>query len=91
MATVIITLKAMPEGVEVDLDKLTKELEEKISKFIGGTEVKVNVVEVAFGLKSLEFLFAMDEDQKIDDLEEELKQVQDVQSIEVTDVRRSIG
>jgi len=87
MANIIITLKIMPEGVETDLDKLEKEVEGKLEG-----EMKKEREEIAFGLKALKFMFIWDEDKgNVDSLEEEIKKIDGVRSVEVVDVRRAIG
>ena len=91
MADVVITLKIMPEGVDVDLNKIKEEATKKIADF-GGEVGKSEEVPVAFGLKSLILFFVMDE--KIgstEKLEEDISDIPEVQSVEVTDVRRAIG
>ena len=91
MADVVITLKIMPVSPEVDLDNLEKTAKEKISAF-GGEVGKVQIEPVAFGLKALNLLFVMDEAKgATDSLEEDIDSLEDVASVEVTDVRRTIG
>jgi elongation factor 1-beta len=91
MAEVVITLKIMPEGVDSNLETIEKNAKEKISKF-GGEVGKVNINEVAFGLKSVELLFVMDEAKgSTEDLEKQIEALDEVNSVEVTDVRRAIG
>jgi translation elongation factor aEF-1 beta len=56
----------------------------------GGT--KINIVPVAFGLKAIDFLFVMDE--KMGDtepLEAQLREIEGINSVETTDVRRAVG
>jgi len=91
MADVVITLRIMPEGVDSDLEKIEKEAREKISEF-GGEVGKVNVNEVAFGLKSVELIFVMDEAKgSTEDLENQISGLDGINSVEVTDVRRAVG
>tara|TARA_Y100000310_G_scaffold300082_1_gene335462 strand:+ start:40 stop:318 length:279 start_codon:yes stop_codon:yes gene_type:complete len=92
MTNVIATLKIMPTSPEVDLAKLTEEIQKHILEFAGEGETKVSEEPVAFGLKSLNIIFIMDEALGSPDaLEETIKGVEGVQSVEVTDVRRAIG
>ncbi len=91
MADVVVTLKIMPVSPEVDLDEIQEKAEEMISGF-GGDVGKVKVEPVAFGLKSLNLFFVMDEAiGSTDDLEEQVSEIEGVNSVEVTDVRRTIG
>jgi len=91
MADVIVTLKIMPESVEVDLGKIKDKAVKKINDF-GGEVGKAEEVPVAFGLKSLILIFIMDEKKgSTEKLEDEISDIEGVQSVEVTDVRRAIG
>ena len=92
MTNVIATLKIMPTSPEVDLAKLTEEVKKHILEFAGEGETKVTEEPVAFGLKSVNIIFIMDESLGSPDaLEETIKGVEGVQSVEVIDVRRAIG
>jgi elongation factor 1-beta len=91
MAQVIITLKIMPEGVDVDLGKIKDAATKKINGF-GGDVGRAEEVPVAFGLKSLNLIFIMDEKKgSTEKLEDEISDIKGVQSVEVTDVRRAVG
>ncbi|MBW2982084.1 elongation factor 1-beta [Candidatus Woesearchaeota archaeon] len=92
MAQVIVTLKIMPESVDIDLSKITEEAKNKITDFAGAGEMKVEEKPIAFGLKALNIIFVMDESKgSTDDLEDSISDIQGVQSVEVTDVRRAVG
>ncbi|MBW3021240.1 elongation factor 1-beta [Candidatus Woesearchaeota archaeon] len=91
MADAIITFKIMPESPEVDLKDLENKATEMIAKF-GGEVGKVDIQPVAFGLKSLNLIFVMDETLGgTDDLEKDIEDLEGVMSCEVTDVRRALG
>ncbi len=90
MASVVVTVKLMPESPEVDLDQMKEKATEVINKVgeVGKTEIEP----VAFGLKALLLYFVMDEDKgSTDPLEQELSGLEGVNSVEVTDVRRAVG
>jgi translation elongation factor aEF-1 beta len=54
--------------------------------------MKVSVEPVAFGLKSLNIIFVMDESLgSPDPLAESISEFEDVASAEITDVRRALG
>ena len=92
MATVIVTLKIMPESPEIDLSKVESEIKTKIEKFAGETETKSEQKPIAFGLKSLEIIFVMDEAKgSTEPLEDDIKEIKGVQSVETIDVRRAVG
>ncbi len=82
----------MPESPETDLAAVEIEAKKKIVDFVGETEFKVEIVPIAFGLKSLTIMFIMDEKKgATDPLEEVIVKLDGVNSVEVTDVRRTIG
>ena len=90
MADVVITLKIMPESVKVDLKKLEEKVLVLIKKH-GGSVGKIEVENVAFGLKCINFIFISNEDKGIDDLEKSIEEIKNVRSVEIVDVRRAIG
>lgn len=91
MAQIIVSLRIMPEGVEVNLDSIIESVKEKVSSF-GGEVGKAEKVPVAFGIQALSVLFVMDESKgSTDRLESEISTLPGVESVEVTDVRRALG
>ena len=91
VATVIVSLQIMPDSTDTDFDKLTSAATEKITAF-GGTVGKTELQEVAFGLKSLNIMFALPEEKgSTEPLEAQLSKIAEVKSVQVTDVRRAIG
>lgn len=91
MADAIITFKIMPESPDVDLKDLEEKATDLIAKF-GGEVGKVDIQPVAFGLKSLNLIFVMDETLGgTDDLEKDIENLEGAMSCEVTDVRRALG
>jgi len=87
MARVIITVRVMPEGVDVDLDDLLERIRQNVPE---GTDVRANeVVPVAFGLKALRINLARDESLGgTDDIEEALGNLEGVAQVEVETVSR---
>ncbi len=91
MASVIITLKIMPESPETDLESLREKAKECIARE-GGEVGKEEFEPVAFGLKAIKLIFVRDEAKGgTDKLEEEIALISGVNSVEVADVRRAIG
>ena len=80
----------MPISPSVDMKNLQKNVEKRL-KEIGAILHKVEEVPVAFGLKSLVFMIGWKEELDPDLIETELSKIKDVNSIEITDVRRAIG
>lgn len=92
MARVVATIKIMPESPESDLSSIQNSAEEEIKKFAGETQIKTEQEPVAFGLKALKIIFVMDEDKgSTEKLEETIKTIPEVKSVETVDVRRAIG
>lgn len=92
MANAIVTLKIMPLTTEVDLTILEAKVKGKIQEFCGETQTKTEIEPIAFGLKALKIIFVMDESKgSTEPLEKAIESIEDVNSIEVTDVRRALG
>ncbi|MDP6600516.1 MAG: elongation factor 1-beta [Candidatus Woesearchaeota archaeon] len=92
MAQVVVTLKIMPESPEVDLGNIEGEAKTKIIDFSQTKEIKTEQEPIAFGLKALKIIFVMDESKgSTDSLEESIKTISGVNSVETVDVRRAIG
>ncbi len=92
MAKVVVTLKIMPSNPGVDLSKIEDEAKKEIVNFCDSKEFKTQIEPVAFGLKALNILFVMDESKgSTEALEKKISEIQDVESVEVTDVRRAVG
>jgi len=92
MANVIVTLKIMPQSPEADLDRIIGSVKEKIAEFAGEGETRTEIEPIAFGLKAVKLLFVMDEARgSTESLELEVAKIDDVNSVEITDVRRAVG
>ena len=91
MSDVIITLKIMPESLEINLEKLSNDCAKKIESF-GGKIAKIEEVPIAFGLKAIVFKFFIDEAKGwAEENEEELASIKGVNSVNVEEVRRAVG
>jgi len=82
MGTIGVKIKIMPTSPEVNLD----EIKEKIRALI--KDCKFEEVPIAFGLKAIIILFAWPEDKELGKLEEEIKQIENISSIQVMDIRK---
>lgn len=93
MAKVVITLKIMPDSPEMDLKELEDQIVGKIKAFAGqDAETRTTVTPIAFGLKSLDIMFVMNESLgSTDKLEADISKIKGISSVSVTDVRRTIG
>lgn len=87
VARVIMTIKVMPEDVDVDLENLLERIKKSIPE---GTDVRANeIVPIAFGLKALRINFAREESMGgTDDIEEAIGNLEGVAQVEVEVVSR---
>lgn len=92
MTDVVVKLKVMPTGVEINLGQLGQACKQKIESF-GGKVHKIDKVPIAFGMNALEFIFLVEEQRgrALEELEEDIKQIPDVSTVDITDVRRAFG
>jgi len=91
MARVIVTLKVMPTGTEVDLDVVSKEVEKIISDF-EGTIMDNSKQPIGFGLVALHVKFNMDEKKgSTDPIEDLIRNTEGVESVEVIAISRAFG
>ncbi|HLC72955.1 MAG TPA: elongation factor 1-beta [Candidatus Nanoarchaeia archaeon] len=91
MAYVIVTLKIMPEGVDVSLTDLEKS-SQKIIENYGGRMQRVEKEPIGFGLVALKITFSMDENKgSTDALEDQLKEITGIMNVEVVNVGRALG
>ena len=92
MARVVVSLRIMPKDTHVNLHDVEKHAKEEIVKFCNSQEFRTQIVPIAFGLKSLNIIFVMDEAKgSTEELEQKISQLGGVESVEVTDVRRAVG
>ena len=85
MGGVIVVFRVMPEGVEVDLDKIKDEIEKKIKP------QKIEKVPIAFGLSALKVTKLVPEKSgAIEDLEKTVKSIDGVSGFDVLEVSRSL-
>ncbi len=84
MATVIATIKVMPTDIDIDLDKLSKDIES-----LGGK----NIVKkpIAFGLNSLECVFSVpDGEGGTQNVEDSIAKLSGVGEVQVIALGREI-
>lgn len=90
MGTALITIKLMPSSPEVNLDEI-KENAKKVIEEGKGEKTRFEEVPIAFGLKAVNAYFDLDEEDELEPIEESLKGIENVNSAEVTDMRRAFG
>ncbi len=90
MGIALITLKIMPASPDVDLEVIKNSVKEKVEE---GKGEKVSFEEhpVAFGLKSIQVRFSLDEANELEPIENAVGEVENVSSVSVEDMRRAFG
>jgi len=81
----------MPENLETNLKKLEEQIKSKIESFKSGVFNEAKEEPIAFGLKALIITFALSEDEEVDSVENAIKKIKGVSSVELIDYRRAIG
>jgi len=90
MGIAAVKIKLMPTSPEVDLEKI-KEDAKIIVEQKSGKNCKFEEEPIAFGLKAIIVFFAWPEEQELEELEEGLKKIENVNSVQVIDMRRAFG
>jgi translation elongation factor aEF-1 beta len=82
-----IKIKLMPISPDVDL----KEIEDKTREIVeneGGVNKEYQIEPIAFGLKAIIAFFQWPEEKEIEYLEEKLRSIENVQSVQTIDMRK---
>ncbi len=90
MGTALLKIKLMPSSPEVNFE----ELKEKVKAIVEegkGRNCAFEEEPIAFGLKALIVSFDIDEEQELDPLEENLRNMENINSAQVIDMRRAFG
>ena len=90
MGTAIIKIKIMPTSPDTNLEIIEEKAKEIISKDTP-SQIQSEQEPIAFGLKALILTFTWDEEKGTDNMEEELRAIENVNSAEIIDMRRAFG
>ena len=90
MSIVAVKIKIMPDSPETDIMKIEKDVKSILEKN-GVKNPNFEVESIAFGLNALIMMFGWPEEKPLEELEEELKKIKEVSSVQVIDIRRAIG
>jgi len=90
MGKALVKIKIMPESPETALEVI-EEQAKLIVKEIAGTEAKTEKEPIAFGLNAIILQFMIDESIPLEGIEEKLKIIPSVSSIDIIDFRRAFG
>ncbi len=89
MGSMNVKMRAMPEFPSTNLEDI-KEKSRKIIEKAGGKGVGFKEEPIAFGLKALIIMFICPENQELEILENKLRNIEGINSLETTDIRRAI-
>jgi elongation factor 1-beta len=90
MGIAAVKIRILPTSPEVDLERLKKTAKVIIER-MGGKNCRFEEEPIAFGLKAIIALFAWPEELELDSLEGFLNKIEQVSSLQVTDIRRALG
>ena len=90
MGIVAVKIKLMPTSPEADLEIIEEEAKKTIENNQGETP-KFEKEPIAFGLNALFVIFAWPEEKELEGLENQLKKIENVNSVQVIDIRRALG
>lgn len=82
-----VKIKIMPDSPEADLTEIENKVKE-IVKTEGGINNEYSVEPIAFGLKALIAFFQWPEEKELEKVEEEIKSIDNIQSVQVIDIRK---
>ena len=90
MGIAAVKIKLMPSSPSVNLEKMKETVSAMVEKE-GGKNCSITEEPIAFGLKALIVFFAWKEEKELEELEEKLRKVEDVNSVQIIDMRRAFG
>jgi elongation factor 1-beta len=91
MGITLIKIKLMPSSPDEDLERI-KEKTKEIIENNKGRRVSFEEQPIAFGLKAIIAGFEQDEDEgELDPIENALNSIENVNHVEVIDMRRAFG
>jgi len=90
MSTAAVKIKIMPTSPDANLENI-KDTAKSMIEGMGGGNPTFTEEPIAFGLKAIIALFAWPEEKELEELEGKLKDTEDVNSVQVIDIRRAFG
>lgn len=90
MGTAAVKMKFMPSSLEANLE----EIKTNITKILKNEDVSHSSFEeepIAFGLKAIIATFGWPEEKPLEELEESFGKIENVNSVQLIDIRRAIG
>ena len=90
MGTALLKIKLMPTSPEVELEKV-KENAKQIVEQGKGRNCTFEEEPIAFGLNVLIVSFDIDEDQGLEPIENGIEKIENINSVQVIDMRSAFG
>lgn len=90
MATVIVSIKLMPDSPEANLEAIKKSAQ-SLMENEGAKGTIFEEKPIAFGLKAIFMKFAIDEAKGTDMIESKLSSIESISSVTIEDYRRAMG
>jgi len=90
MGIALLKIKLMPTSPDVDLEIIKEKAKTAVEKG-NGKNVSFEIEPIAFGLNAVIVGFGVDESQELEPIEDGLKDIEEVSSSEVIDMRRAFG
>lgn len=81
----------MPSEADVELSEIENEVLKKIKGYSNNKSIRTELEPIAFGLNALKVIFSMDENKNLEILENSIKEIPNISSVEAIDVRRAVG
>ena len=91
MGFTLVKIRILPSSPETSLEKIENSIKEIIEKIDKKTGLKFEKDPIAFGLNALILTFSWPEEKELDKLENSIREVENVNSAEVIDMRRALG
>lgn len=90
MGTALITIKLMPSSPETNLEEIKKKAKNVIEEN-KGKNPRFEEEPIAFGLKAVKAFFDIDESYELEPIENKLAKIENINSVQVVDMRRAFG
>ncbi len=90
MGIALLKIKLMPSSPEVNLEGIKEKAKEIVEKG-KGKNCSFEEEAIAFGLKAIIVCFEIDESQELEPIENNLRNIKNVNSAQVIDMRRAFG
>ena len=84
-----VKIKIMPVSPEVDLEKITSKIKSLVEEE-GGKNREYIEEPIAFGLKAIIVFFEWPEEKELEKIEEKIKTIKNVNSVQVIDMRKIV-